>query len=558
MERNASLNVSRRGFFKVAASGVGAAALSAIIPSVARASEGIPVPEKGGETYPKTQDATAEPMPPVGAPETWDHEADLVIVGGGGAGLSALVTCAQAGKRAVLVEKNPFTGGDTSLAIVFAGTIGDSFQLSMGMPSLSLEERFWSDDNAALSPNVQSGRNAVLTRKLLAAQAEACEWLAECGVKYSRQAAGGLPPGAAHMPTCPDLEEGDWYYWHPNTARGFTEALYQTSLELENATVLTEHPAYALVQEGDAVVGVACRDFSGNDVFVKGRRVLLCTGGFASNRAMLDKYYPGDAVRAVRSWGMPSAMGEGIRMAQGVGAATVNMHEIELWDGGAKRELGAFGVYTAANQLVRQKSLSVNKLAKRYFTESRYAGYLFSYQAAMNIHQPDATSFTLFDADCIRKEDLIERFMPVFCEYPVPWFDKQFEESLADGTIMKADTIQDLAALMEVDAPQLQKTVDRYNELCEKGYDEDFFKEPPFMVPILTPPFYAVKQVGASAFNTWGGLVADEDFHVTDAEGHAIPGLFVAGETGSLLASVGFALTGGRLAARRAIEEIFE
>jgi hypothetical protein len=547
---------SRRDFIKAATVAAGATAVACLPATKAFASEDIGQLEKGGPTYYMTQDSSADPMAPVSGIADWDYEADVVIVGGGGAGLSALVTSAEQGLSAILVEKNAFVGGDTSIAMVFSGNTGSRFQRSCGVAALSTEERFWTEVNTALTPSVQFGRNATLVRLILDAQAATCDWLEENGVVFSTQAAGGLPPGRTSVPIDPAHPEEDWYYWWPHNARGFTEALAQSAQSHDNATILTEHPAYALVQQDGAVIGVACRDFRGADVFVKGKRVILCAGGFTANRDMLDKYYYGDADLVVRPWGMPSAMGEGIRIAQGVGAAVSNMHELELWDGGALRELGAHGIYNAVNQLVRQKSLTVNKLAKRFFCESRYAGYQYTYQAAMNCQQPDATSFTLFDAGCIEREDILKKFKPTLCEYPVPWFDAQFKEGLASGTIMKAGSLAELAGLMGVDAAQLAQTVERYNLLCEKGHDDDFFKEPDYMVPILDAPFYAVKQTGASAFNTWGGLVADEAFHVVGVDGKPIPELFVAGENACGLASVAYAITGGRLAAKSASSEI--
>lgn len=546
--------VTRRGFIKTGMTvALGTAACSIAAPMTGYASDEALQPEKQSKLYPGTQDATVDAMLPVEPPDAWDYEADVVIVGGGGSGLSALVTCAEQGFDVLVVEKNAFTGGDTQMAIAIGGNVGSRFQQSCGMPVLSTAQQIWDEQLGA--PNPQSPRNPVLTRKIIDASAATCDWLESVGVVFSPEAPGGMSLGAL-VPIDPDKQDAGWNYWWPHNARGYTEALAKRSLDYQNATILLEHPAFGLVAENDEIVGVACKNPGNDTVFVKGKKIMLCTGGFASNRAMLDEHYPGNAAQAVRSWGLPSAMGEGIRMAQGVGAAVANLHEIEVWDGGVKRELGAHGVYTAANQLVRQKSLTVNKLAKRFFCESKYAGHLYSYQAAMNIHQPEATSFTLFDANCISKGDIIKKFKPRLCEYPVPWFEEQFKESLDDGTIMKADSIEELAVLMEVDEGQLQKTVNRYNELSDKGADEDFFKEAEYLQPIRTAPFYAVKQVGGSAFNTWGGLVADEDFRVVDDAGQPIKNLFVAGETGAGLANVRYALVGGRLSAQSVISEL--
>jgi succinate dehydrogenase/fumarate reductase flavoprotein subunit len=253
---------------------------------------------------------------------------------------------------------------------------------------------------------------------------------------------------------------------------------------------------------------------------------------------------------------MPGATGDGIRMAQALDADMRQMDEIEIWDGGVLREHGATTVYSAPNQLARQKSLTVNKKAKRFFCESLTRGMVYTYQAAQTITQPDMESFTLFDANIISKEDIIKKFHPLFCEYPCPWFEEQFEQYLAKGVIKKADTIVELAKKLDLDPDTLVKTVDRYNSFCDAGYDSDFFKEPIYLHPIRTAPFYGVKQKGGSCFNTHGGLVVDEQFHVLDKNWDPIPGLFVAGENAAGGGTVGFVIPGGRLAGMFAAKEV--
>lgn len=89
----------------------------------------------------------------------------------------------------------------------------------------------------------------------------------------------------------------------------------------------------------------------------------------------------------------------------------------------------------------------------------------------------------------------------MICEYPCNWFDSDFEKYLASGDIIKADTIEELAEKLEFPSDKLKKMVDRYNEMCHNGHDEDFFKPAQYLIPIETPPFYAVKQEGSSCFS---------------------------------------------------------
>lgn len=600
MDNNEKKGASRRSFLKTSALGLGAAAVTGIAATSAAKDVLQEPPTAPTEAAGHPQDGpNANPIPPVKAPAKWNAETDIIIVGGGGAGLSAAVTAAQAGAKVVVLEKNAFCGGDTSIAMLFEGFVPSKWLKSLGLWGKELDDPHLTEKRmtgmsattvygladknnpslglpvAALAPSLGveymgiqdafnniymptpiAGRDVSYVRRIFNAQAETIDWLQEdMGVQFSAKQVAGLPiPGIMHCPIDPKHPEEDWEYWDPHNGRGFTEPLYDRALGL-GVTFYLETPATALVVEGKRVIGVR-GSYKGQDVFVKGKGVLLTSGGFAANRDMLFKYCTKDRAEAARSWSGKWAMGEGVRMAQALGAKTHMMQEIEIWDGGALRdELGTHGVYSAPNQLVRQKSLTVNNKGKRFFNECEYRGYYFSYQAAQTIAQPNHESATLFDANCISKKDIIEKFSPWVCEYPCNWFESDFEKYLADGTIKKADTIEDLAKLLGFPPHELAESVKRYNELCEKGYDEDFFKPKQYLHPIKTAPFYAVKQMGGSCFNTWGGLVVDEKFHVLDEKHDPIEGLYAAGENVAGGASIAFVLPGGRLAARAIMKD---
>ncbi|MBA3035191.1 MAG: FAD-dependent oxidoreductase [Desulfobacterium sp.] len=505
----------------------------------------------------------AEPLPNLAAPAKWDYETDIIVAGGGGAGLAAAVSAAENGAKVIVLEKNPFCGGDTSIAECIGGGIGSRFQDRFGIKAPPLAARVLAEGSKnpdgsqnVATPNPTSGRNATFVRQIMEQQKDTVDWLEDMGVVYSTEPAGGMPaPGLVHVPIDPEHPEEGWYRWHPHNAKGFTLALEKKAKAL-GVKILKEHPAKGLVTSDKSVIGIAAHNIDGKMVYVKAKAVILATGGFGANTDMLKAYCSPRRAEAARYWGMPGATGDGIRMAQALGADMRGMDEIEIWDGGALREHGATTVYSAPNQLARQKSLTVNKKAKRFFCESLNRGMVYTYQGSQTIAQPDMESFTLFDANTISKEDIINKFHPLFCEYPCPWFEEQFENYVAKGVIKKAGTIVELAKKLGLDPDELVKTVDRYNMLCAKGEDSDFFKEPFYMHPIRTAPFYGVGQKGGSCFNTHGGLVVDEQFHVLDKNWDPIPGLFVAGENTFGGGTVGFVLPGGRLAGIFAAKEV--
>lgn len=563
VEAESPKRLSRRNFLKSAltVAGVGSTGL---IGSVAMAELGVTTVGKATRVKKSTAEKhpNAELLPNLAAPAKWDYQADVVVAGGGGSGLAAAVSATEYGAKAILLEKNAFCGGDTSIAMVVTGAIGSRFQNKLGIKAPSLGNRVLAEGSTNLDgfqniaiPNATIGRNAALVRQIMEHQKDTMDWLEDMGVVYSTEAAGGSPaPGLFHIPIDPEHPEEGWYRWHPHNGRGFTEALEKKAKAI-GVKILKEHPATGLVTSGQHVIGIAARNIDGKLVYTKAKAVVLATGGFGANTDMLRAYCNPRRAEAARYWGMPSATGDGIRMAQALGADVRAMDEIEIWDGGALREHGATTVYSAPNQLVRQKSLTVNKKAQRFFCESVYRGQAYSYQAAQTIAQPNMESFTLFDANIISREDIIKKFHPLFCEYPCPWFEQQFEHYLARGVIKKANTIPELAKKLGLDPDALVKTVDRYNMHCDAGADTDFFKEPIYMLPIRTAPFYGVGQKGGTSFNTHGGLVVDEKFHVLDKEWEPIPGLFVAGENAAGGGNLAFALPSGRLAGKFAANE---
>ncbi|MBU1055778.1 MAG: FAD-dependent oxidoreductase [Proteobacteria bacterium] len=565
LEAKSSKSLSRRGFLKGALTVAGAGG-AGLIGCATMTETGTKTAGKSSMVKDNKAEKhlNAKPLPNLSAPEKWDYQTDIVVAGGGGAGLAAAVSATENGAKVILLEKNPFCGGDTSIAEIAGGLIGSRFQSRFGIKAPPVGARIMAEGSQnpdgmqnIVTPNATAGRNATFLRQIMEQQKDTIDWLEDMGVVYSPEVGvGGLPvPGLGHVPIDPEHPEEGWYRWHPHNARGFTEALEKRAKAI-GVKILKEHPATGLVTSGKHVIGIAARNIDGKTVYVKAKAVILATGGFGANTDMLKSYCSPKRAEAARYWGMPGATGDGLRMAQALGADLCGMDEIEIWDGGALREHGATTVYSAPNQLVRQKSLTVNKKAKRFFCESVYRGHVYSYQGAQTIAQPDMESFTLFDANTISKEDIIKKFHPLFCEYPCPWFEEQFKQYVAKGVIKKADTISELAKKLSIDPNALVKTVDRYNSLCDAGYDADFFKEPIYMHPIRTAPFYAVGQKGGSCFNTHGGLVVDENFHVLDKKWDPIPGLFVAGENAAGGGSVGFVLPGGRLAGMFAAKEV--
>jgi len=473
--------------------------------------------------------ANSEPLKPASVPAKWDIWTDVVVVGGGGAGLCAAIAAKEAGAQVLILEKNPYCGGDSSLANRVLDTYGRRVPKIIGKPEISMEQhanKFSSVRNSA--PCTSSSA----ARVVIEAQDETSEWT--------------------------EKPEEDWNSLHMYSG-GFIIRNLERKARALGIKILIESPAIAIVKDGSRAVGVAVKSDS-KIMYVKAKSVVLTTGGFYANIDMMNKY---TILRRDKSgprpMGFPGATGDGIRMAQALGADLRAMDKFECRDGDALRHVKQESIkpalyYMMPGQLFRQKSLKVNLIAERFFNEAQDLDYCRN-QVVSSGDEANETCFSLFDRNCINRDDIIKKFIPVGREYPCFWWDEQFDKFLANGIIKKANSIPELATLLALNPDALSKTVNRYNELCDLKEDIDYWKEPHYMHPIRTPPFYGIGQPCGIVFNTWGGLVVDKKFRVLNKHGDSIPGLYAAGENAAFLASLAFAIPSGRLAGKSASED---
>ncbi len=503
---------------------------------------------------------SAEPLPPVATPASWDYETEVIVVGGGGAGMAAAVSAGEKGAQVIVLEKNPGCGGDTATAMTLILRAQNSkLQNRLGIEPIPLSRVF-----PMASAGFSNKNNGEVERLLLEKGPETADWLEELGVIYETGPAAGTPPGMFLTPVNNETPDDGYYSWFPYNAKGFIRVLEKHARE-RGVRILKQTPATALIFQKGTVIGVAAKTKDGKTLRIKGKVVVLALGGFGANKAMLKKYILPSMFSAIVNYiGLPSATGDGIRMAQGIDAIVEGMDDVEMWDGGVTGVgEGPMAFYNAATQLVRQKSLTVNKLGKRFMDEDLMHGHgheigPFKANALQTARQKDHTSFTIHDSVTVKKDFLINTFDAMACKYPCRWYDRDFERRVKAGVIMKADTIRDLAGLMEIDPTALQETVDQYNRYCDKGEDPEFFKPAKYLIPLKTPPFYVVKQAGGALFNTWGGLVTNTKFQVLNKDWNPIAGLRVAGENAAYCASVVYALTSGRIAGKEAAKAAME
>ncbi len=438
--------LSRRKFFK-GAGGMGAAALlSSAVTTLASVTT--------AEAATPDMSENVKAIPPVRPPAKWDHEADVVVIGTGCSGAAATVSALEHGAKVITIEKTAIWGGHSQYSMIFAGTGEDPKKVMDPNNNLYMTAFHTRARNVLL--------DSIIAKRMYGSDGElvpsgpndndsTIKWLVNMGVKHTDQFTL-IPNKLLLAPIDPDFKPAEptefeksisamlnnmygstqamtqnWYSWFPYNARAYPYATQKRAMEL-GAKVMYSAKVVALVKSGDAIVGVKVQKEDGTVIFIKAPSVVLCTGGYMANRDMIKHYWDARRVQDINRYcGLSSATGDGIRMAQGLGAAVNSLDEEgEIWDGGAQDPTlpnGPRSFYSAANQLSRQATLTVNKSGKRFFNESAVLGTEFFYRAKQKNSQQDATCFTIFDSTMITPEAIVEKFFPILCEFPCPWLE---------------------------------------------------------------------------------------------------------------------------------------
>ena len=278
-------------------------------------------------------------------------------------------------------------------------------------------------------------------------------------------------------------------------------------------------------------MGVKAEKADGSAVTVNAKAVILATGGYAHNEEMLAKY--NDFLPTNIYSGVPMGnVGDGLTMAVAVGAKNFDAPGLQL-------VYVSYDCYCGINE---ESGLIVSEDGERVVNE-------WSYQSHVAQALADADSTWGFYITAVKDGVCVE-------PYPMLQWGVTLEK------VPHAATIEELAALIGVDAGALSATVARYNELCAKGEDEDFGKPAEYMIPVEGDMLYAFRMTPGSSV-TFGGLQIDTDAHVLDVNDAPIPGLYAAGEvafTGLFDAeypccgmAIGSAVYYGRVAAANAV-----
>lgn len=416
---------------------------------------------------------------------------DIVVLGGGIAGLSAAATAAEAGLNVAVLEKTDAVGGSSAMSGGFFAFSGTAEQEAEGIEDTADSFR---DDLIRLGGGHS---DPALIDAYLENQDTTYAWLKDHGVRFTAlEVSSGQSHARSHLSPIKDV----------------LAELARTVVE-HHGVILTGHRATELVTDAaGSVTGVLAVGPDGLVQFAARGGVVIASGGFSRGDDLLRIFAP-EQLAGIPYGGLGNT-GDGLRMAWKLGAGLADMSFISGTFGSHPETGIEFHELLTANYM---GAIIVNREGRRFVDES------LSYKplGAACLAQPDGLGFEIFDASVRARS------------HPgVPLNDIGFLEDL--GHVHRADTLEGLASAAGIDAAGLSETVAAYNRAVA-GDEPDAFGRTGLvngigeLVPVIQPPFYAYPAKTLMT-STYCGLSITPEARVKDVNGDTIEGLFAVGE----------------------------
>ena len=457
-------------------------------------------------------------------------DADVVIVGAGGAGMTAAITAAGEGKSVVILESQSMVGGNSVRATggMNAGKTvyqdENEFGESAGVEkTLKAAAEKYADNETitALAKTVSEQwaayqanptgyfdsvelmeldtmiggkgiNDPALVETLCANSADAIDWLDEHGITlHNVSSFGGASVKRIHRPV---NDEGKVV-----SVGSYMIPLLEENCKKAGVQILLNTTANEILTDANgAAVGVKATGSTGETVTVNAKAVVLTTGGFGANLDMVVKYKP--ELKGFMTTNAAGIQGQGIEMAEAIGAATVDMDQIQIHP---TVEANTAALITEG--LRGDGAVLINAEGKRFIDEVGTRDVV----SAAEIAQTGSYSWLVVDQAMVDNSSVIQGY-------------------IKKGYTVTGATYEELAKAMGVDEAALAETMNNWNGYVEAKNDPDFGRTS-FANPLNTAPYYAIK-VTAGVHHTMGGLKINPNTEVLNENGEVIPGLFAAGE----------------------------
>ena len=466
-------------------------------------------------------------------------ETEVLIVGGGIAGLAAGARCTDLGLSCIVLEK-------------YHGIVARGAHIScldsevMRKNNVHIDKKQFARDWMRICG---SRVNEDLLWLYLNNCSDAVKWMTELGGdNVELRLFGGRYKG-------PDFTEydgthyliarpGQTRYKSKGGARLMCEVFQERCLEGNNQIIRNTKAQYLEKNDDGRVVSAIALGSDGvYRRFTGTKAVILATGDIGSNPDMVQTFCPLGLVPKRNGYAPVDPKTK-------IGLNTGDGHRMAYWMGGQfETPSWALSMHLLAYSIYVFFFLFVNRDGKRFMNEDTWV----QAKAIRCAMQPRGEfAYTVFDSKWFEELGKLSSITggqftdPLIIDYGAEWsddngIDKQIERYVKLGTCFKADTIEELAEKMEVPVDTFRATVARYNELYEKGEDEDYGKRSELLTSITEPPFYALKW-GPALLNVHGGMITDTGMRILDENSRPIPGLYAIGNTAGGLYGVDYPL----------------
>ena len=504
-------------------------------------------------------------------PKKWDLEADVVVLGFGGAGATTAIVAAQNGASVVVLEKNP-EDAHISNTRMSGGIFHCPFKDGDPKALKAYAKAMFSGENI---PWKEEGEIPEYSDGLAQLWADLSPSNLEFMQSLDPEFIGGSQPGfdKASFPDFPGAKDSRYNayratytkrmknfnqvsYKQPKAETSSGEAFWLCLAEGvkkqgDKIRVVWEAPANELLKNAKGEIVGAVAQHKGKKLFVRARKaVVLCTGGYEYSPAMRSAFLEGPGKNGWAFYGTTSNTGDGIAMGMAVGAGLQKVGK------SAARVIvptqvtfNGLRLGSITTSVGSPNSFVVDNFGKRYEAETKVTdnpSRYFFYKAAVqfditSLSYPRTPSWMIFDETLRASKPLVGLGISVVGYGLVDW-DKDNLKAIESGLILKADTIEELAEKIRnhpenksrMVPENLVETVKRFNQFCDDKKDADFGRRAATLGKVEKGPFYAMPLV-AGGPNTKGGLLANADRQVLTWEGEPIPHLYCVGEIASAL-----------------------
>ncbi|MCO6535468.1 flavocytochrome c [Lactobacillus sp.] len=409
---------------------------------------------------------------------------DAIIVGAGGAGLTAAIQANELGLKVAVFEKNAELGGNTNRASSGMNASESLVQINEGI--IDNKEDFYQE-------TMQGGgrlNDPELLRYFVDHSAIAIDWLSNHGIELTNLTiTGGMSKKRAHRPASM-APVGNYLV---------TGALKQ--IQKENIPVFNNSKVIKLVQDDNKnVTGVELETEAGNKT-VNAKAVLLASGGFGSSKELIKKYRP-DLVD-FKTTNQPGATGDGLKLADQIDAQLEQMDFIQVHP---TAQTDTDHVYLIGEGLRGEGAILVNKAGKRFVNEMNTRKIVSN--SINDLHENGA--YLIFD------QSIRDNFTAV-----------EFYDHI--GLVSHGDTLSEIAEANGINGQNLENTVKTWNEAVASGNDQEFNRTTGMDRAIDRGPFFAI-HINPAIHYTMGGIHITPKTEVLDTNGNVISGLYAAGE----------------------------